>query len=305
MGISSAKVSVQPGIKAPPSAPSKFVLTLDGKKAEALQSFRGGELHGTVATEKTGGKYYLGKSIADARYTPFVLEAGFGMDATFYQWIATGWAFDGGLRHGSVIGVDDQGEVRSQIDFDQASITETIIPAMDVTAKGAGYLTVKIKPEIVRPQAPSGKVALAPESRNKIFMPSQFKLEIAGLDCSGVTKVDSFTVKQSEASNVVGVTREPTDEPGLLNFPDLRIELTSATRKSWDAFITSFLLEGKHTEQDEKEGALTLLSTDSKTTLATIHLHNLGIYGLTDLHDRSRVAASLYCEWMELEVPKG
>jgi hypothetical protein len=305
MPITSAKASVQPGIKAPPGAPSKFVLTLDSKEAGALQSVKGGDLHAAVATEKTGGKYYLGKSIADASYTPFVLEAGFGMDAAFYQWIATGWKLDGGLRHGSVIGVDDQGEVRSQIDFAQASIAETIIPAMDVTAKDAGYLTVKIKPEIVRTQAPSGKVALAPESRSKIFMRSQFKLEIAGLDCSGVTKVDSFTVKQSEAPDVAGLTREPINEPGLLNFPDLRIELSSTTRKTWDAFITSFLVDGKHTEQDEKQGTLTLLSTDSKETLATIRLHNLGIYGLTDLHDRSRVAASLYCEWMELEVAKG
>ena len=55
----------------------------------------------------------------------------------------------------------------------------------------------------------------------KQFLPSNFRLEIDGLDCTKVSKIDSFTVKQPIQTDDIGDKRDYKKEPGKLEFPNL------------------------------------------------------------------------------------
>jgi hypothetical protein len=75
--------------------------------------------------------------------------------------------------------------------------------------------------------------------------------------------------------------------PFKLDSPDLRIELTYATRKMLGHLRRKLPRPGEHMDKDLKQGVLTLLSSDGKDTLATIRLHNLGLLRLSELRDQS------------------
>lgn len=76
-------------------------------------------------------------------------------------------------------------------DFADGLVTEIGIPALDATAQDAAKLVVKMSPERTRIKA-SFRAAV-----QKRWLPRNFRLEVSGVDCRHVAKVDAFTVKQS------------------------------------------------------------------------------------------------------------
>ncbi|HET6840509.1 MAG TPA: hypothetical protein VFK06_02310 [Candidatus Angelobacter sp.] len=103
----------------------------------------------------------------------------------------------------------------------------------------------------------------------------------------------SFTVTQS-------VT-------GALEFPNLRIELASASAESWRTWFRSFVIAGNSSSANEKSGSLSLLTPNLASVLATISFQNLGIFRLENAPaeasgEVSRLVADLYCERMDLAI---
>jgi len=89
--------------------------------------------------------------------------------------------------------VEAQGGTSLLQDFQNGLITEVGIPALDAGARDAAKITIKISPEATRQKAPAASFKAEVQKR---WLPSNFRLEIAGLDCRHVSKVESFTVKQ-------------------------------------------------------------------------------------------------------------
>src|SRR5262249_14886234 len=115
---------------------------------------------------------------------------------------------------------------------------------------------------------------------------------IGGLDCTKVSKIESFTGKQ---------------QGKLVEFPNLRIELASASAESWRAWFGSFVIDGNSSSANEKTGTLSFLTPHMANAVATNTLHHLGIFRLeNEPADTSgavmRVVAELYCERMELGI---
>ena len=145
-----------------------------------------------------------------------------------------------------------------------------------------------------------------------VSLSSNFRLNIAGLDCTKVAKIHSFTVKQRLAGETLVNGRYQVDAtqaapPNLLEFPNLRIELATTSAESWGAWFRSFVINGNSSTMNEKTGTLSFLAPNLSTVLATISFQNLGIFRLEDaLPDASaeitRVVAEHYCERMELAV---
>ena len=79
----------------------------------------------------------------------------------------------------------------------------------------------------------SGKLTADYKIDQKIFLPSNFRLQIDGLDCSKVTKIESFTVKQGVASKDIGSARDSQKEPGKLEFPNLKITMAEVAAQSF------------------------------------------------------------------------
>ena len=141
---------------------------------------------------------------------------------------------------------------------------------------------------------------------------SNFRLNIAGLDCTKVAKIDSFTVKQRLAGETLDkahyqVGAIQTAPANLLEFPNLRIELATVSAETWRAYFRSFVIDGNSSAMNEKTGTLSFLAPNLSTVLASISFQNLGILRLEDAPpdasvEITRVVAELYCERMQLTI---
>jgi phage tail-like protein len=285
-----------------------FFVILDGVKCGYVKSIDGGGISAEVINEPAGPNTFVKKHIGQPKYEEFTLQVGFSMNKALYEWIAQSWNMKYQRKGGSVVALDYTLTPKSERQFTQALITETTIPAMDGSSKEPAYLTVKFAPEVIRYVAATGsKTDFGEYGKNeqKVWLPCNFKLEIAGLDCTRVNKVDSFTVKQAAVTNDVGNARDYAKEPGKLVFPNLKVTLAEETTDSWIAWHEDFVVKGNNDESREKSGMLTLLGPDRQKALLRIKFYNLGIFRLqpdkaeANADQVKRVTAEMYVERME------
>jgi hypothetical protein len=159
----------------------KFFLNLDGAPCGFVKSVDGGGIAAEVIHEPSGPSQFVKKNIGPLKYEDVTLQVGLSMAKAVYDWIAADYRL----------------EARSTREFFNALITETTIPAMDASSKEPAYLTLKLAPEYTRFKRASGKVTGADgKGRQKLWLPSNFRLEIAGPDYKRVSRIEAFTVKQ-------------------------------------------------------------------------------------------------------------
>jgi hypothetical protein len=286
---------------------TNFMLTLDGVTCGSLASSVGGDVSADVIEQPVDGSPFTPKRLGRLKYEDFVLQFGFEMASPVYDWIAATWAGNFARKDGSVTAVDASMNVTSEQQFINALLTTTTISALDAASKDAGSFTVAISPEATRAAAGSGK---APPSGGKArrFLASAFRLELDGLDCTRVAKIDSFTVEVPVTDSAVGTARDPGREPTRVVFPNLRVTIADGpTAATWQSWFADFVLAGNNDDGKEKSGAIVFLAADLKTELGRVVLHNVGIAALRRVPLAAneavrRLAADLYCERMELTV---
>ena len=264
-----------------------FVLEVEGQSVP-VSSIEGGAAVGVVViAAPTAGSRFREKHLSGVRYEPIAIAASSRRPRRLFDWITTAW--EG--KNGAIIRVGANGRPQSKREFVKAILVETTVPMLDGASNSSADFTVRLAPErtsdVTSPTTlpPSG----SPAPGDAPFLSSNFRLNIAGLDCTRVAKIDSFTVKQTPGT-------------GLAEFPNLRIELSSVSATTWRTWFQSFLIDSS--AANEKTGNLSFLSTNLTTVLATINFFNLGIFRLESSPvDPSRVVAELYCERMELVIP--
>jgi phage tail-like protein len=288
-----------------------FLLKLDGVDAGFVKSVDGGAISAEVINEPAGNAYFVRKHIGAPKYEELTIQIGWWVGKTIYDWIQASWKMKYARKNGSIVSYDFNMEARSEREFLNALITEVTIPAMDAAAKDQCYLTVKLAPEIIRMKKASGKATLPPvKAAQEMWLPSNFRLEVAGLDCSRVSAIDEFTVKQKAVLDTIGDARDYQKEPGRLEFPNLSITMAETAAASWIDWFEDFVITGNNDESREKTGALVFLSPNMQTELARINFFNLGIFkiaaakGDASIDRIPRVTAELYCERMELKLGK-
>jgi hypothetical protein len=139
-----------------------------------------------------------------------------------------------------------------------------------------------------------------PNAPQKVWLASAFRLEIPAVDCRRVRRIDALTIKI---------------RPGHVEFPNIHVTLLERGSETWSDWFRTFVVDGRGTDNLEKEGAIVFFSQDLKTELGRIRLHHLGISALRynapePMEDASRLTApgdlgrsliaELYCESMEL-----
>lgn len=282
-----------------------FALALDNVNCGFVKSVAGGGISAVVINEPAGPDYLVKKHIGQPRYEDFSMEIGFSMTKGIYDWIAASWSGNYLRKTGTLTACDYEMKPTSEREFVNALITETTIPACDGASKEPAYLTVKFAPEYTRKVAPgTSRPAADNKVEQKMWLPANFVLQIDGLDCRGVTKVDSFTVKQTAVTDDIGDARDYAKEPGKLDFPNLRITLTENSAAAWEKWHEDFVIIGNNDEGFEKNGCLIFLSPNRKNEIARIELKNLGIFKLDQMKGEAnadhvrRVTVELYCEKM-------
>jgi hypothetical protein len=178
------------------------------------------------------------------------------------------------------------------------------IPAMDSSSKEPAYTTLKFAPEFIRSVKVSGKLPADYKVEQKMFLPSNFRLQIDGLDCSKVNKIESFTVKQGMTTKDSGSGRDSFKDPGKLEFPNLKITIPEAAAKPFIDWHENFVIKGINDDSKEKNGSLTLLSPNRQKELAKIDFSNMGIFRIqmdkaqAGADQIKRVTVELYVEKM-------
>jgi len=289
------------------------VLALDGEVCGALTGVTGGSIYAEFATEKIGIDHLARKHLAGVRYEDIALEVGVGMSARFYDWIKESLQ-PGKLsrKDGTIYVCDYDHHPRGSLAFTHALISELSFPALDAASKDAAKLTVKLAPELIRssrtpPKADGTKLTVTKQQQQKKWLPSNFKLEIDGLDCTHVNKVGPLVARRAVVERAVGELRDYETEPSHWDFGNVTVTLPQSHAEGWHQWHEDFVIKGENGEDREKSGSLVYLTPDLKTELFRIKLSHLGIFRLhedaaeTGSEQIHRIEAEMYCEQMELQ----
>lgn len=290
-------------------APSKALLKLDGKPAGFVHSASGGDAVAEVVQVGIGSSFVTKKHIGSLKYEPIELEVSLPLEAPLFDWIANSWANKAGSKSGEIQWLDLNNRQQSVLEFHNALITETAFPALDAASKDIGKIRIKVSPERTRYKKGSGAgVPGAQASKQKAWLPANFRLTINGLDAKSVSRIEPLVIKQKVNMFEVGQERIATLEPTRLEFPNLEITLNEKNADQWRAWHEDFVIRGDNGEGKEKSGSLDLLAPDMKSVLATIEFANLGIMKFArekqGADSIARVRAEMYCEEMRLRSPK-
>jgi phage tail-like protein len=284
-----------------------FALDLDGEMVGWLSSVEGGNIKSDVVTQAVGGEMQRTKHIAIPQYEPIGVKVGMSMSKSFYRWIRDSW--DGKItrRSGHVFSMDHDLTVQHEQVFYRALVTETSLPALDGSSKEPGLMTVKFQPEESTHKVnPGRKLQATYAPTQKAWLPSNFSLQMAGLDCSRVNKIDSLTIKQQVKRLEVGPKRLYDLEPTSLEFPNIVVTLPLSHAQSWLDWHEDFVIKGNNSADKEKQATINLVSP-KREPLLSIVADGVGIYQIAiDKGDSGgdqvrRVKVEMYCETMSLE----
>lgn len=193
----------------------QHVLTVGGAKAGYAKSVSGGDIFAPMIDEAAGPGGIAKRHIGPPRFDELTLQLDFDMSDAEVDLIAGMWKNDLKRIDGSITDLDSQMQARSERQFVHALVTETAFPTMGGGEKSAGFITVKLAPERIQRVKPDGKVSVeSSKGMQKAWIVSNFLLEIDGLDCKQVTRIDSFSVKRTLPASGIGEVRDYLKEPG-------------------------------------------------------------------------------------------
>jgi hypothetical protein len=146
--------------------------------------------------------------------------------------------------------------------------------------------------------------------QQKMWLPSQFRLSIDGIDCSRVAKIDSFSVKQNVKQLYVGSSRYPELEPTGIEFGNLSLTVGLAYADDFLRWYEAYVVRGDRDLRQERQGSIEFTGPFG-APLFTVALNNVGIFNLgiekseagSDSVKRCKV--ELYVESMDLEYEVG
>lgn len=265
-------------------APSLFALDLAGKNAGYLKKITPPEMKGDVVTHKVGVDYVSKKAISNYQHGDFSFSCAMSMGAELQSWIKASFDHAHLRKDGALIMADFNGDEQRRINFHQALITECSFSNLDAASKDGVYCDIKCQAEMIRHVKGSGKVGTALGSRAKDWMCSNFKIEIPGLDCTTVSKVELPKFSQKVAQDAVGHLREQAWIPGSLELSDLSVTFAPGAggkvEDQWMQAAEKWFIAGETLEEQHLTITVTFFAPDQKTVLGEITYGGCGMSSL-------------------------
>ncbi|HWN19856.1 MAG TPA: phage tail protein [Gemmatimonadales bacterium] len=286
----------------------KFGLTLDGVPIGWAKSVEGGDASADVVVEKAGPDHISGKHLSNIKYEPIAVVTDLP-SRTLSDWIAGSWKGTAVRKNGSIQSMSYDLKILNELEFMNALVAETTMPALDAASKENAQITIKILPEYTRTKPGSGQSGSGIDAKSqKRWTRANFRFEMSGLDGTKVNKIDSITVRQTTVENPVGELRDYEKEPGKIEFSNLKITLAALSAQTWVDWHNDFLVKGNSGAAQERSGAIVYLDPTRTSELGRVNLSNCGIFRLgrekaeAGSESIQRMVAELYCERMELVV---
>jgi hypothetical protein len=285
-----------------------FALRLANDDVTFLGGADGGGIYADVLSQVSGSEHFARKHLAPPRYEDFSVQVGASMSNGLFEWIAGSWAAQPPKKDGAILALNFNLNVLTERAFVGALIAETTFPTLDASSTDTSSLTVRFTPQSIALKKGAGKAAPG-KAKQRVWGTSNFRLDIDGLDCTHVSRIDSFTVKR-KLTTVHSGSGATSLSAGIVTFPNLKITLSASTATSWYEWHDDFVVHGHNDDGHERHGVLRFLSPNAKLELGRLDLHHLGIIRLTPhqtdgSQQIARVTAELYCEQMELSVGGG
>jgi hypothetical protein len=292
-----------------PQAPGPFALRLANNEVSRLIAADGGLVYADVLGQVHGSEHFARKRLGPPKYEDFSLRVGASMSRGLFDWLAASWTAQAPKRNGSLLMLGNGLDIRTEQEFTGALIAETTFPALETASSDFVNLTVRFTPAFVRWKKGVGTIPPGP-SGPRDWISSNFRIEIDGLDCTRVTRIDSFTVKRRVTTASSG-SGESTLSAGTVDFPNLTITLPESRAASWYDWHDDFVVQGHNDDSRERRGVLRFLTPNFATELARLELYRLGIIKITRRTVSSgttqgvQVTAELYCEQMKFSMGGG
>jgi hypothetical protein len=267
-----------------------MALVLAGKVMGNLKRVSGGQARSDVVTEATTGGA-IQKHLAAVRYEEIAIELGLYVDPAAFDPVSSALQYDNRPSSGALLGIDGRAAV-SQSDFLDATVSELQVPKMDGASKDGGYFGLKLRPESTRASSPSVSPG-GPPARNG-WLVSNFRLNIDGVATDRVASIDAFSIKFTA--------------PATVDVPNLKLAVSLSGIDDFVRWHKSFVIDGEHPREAEKNGSIQFLAPDLKTELGRLDLLGLGIvrlgYGSSEANSEkiARADVELYCTEMRLRI---
>lgn len=306
-----------------------FLFTIDGaeKGSSWLKSVDGGAVKAAVVQEDISRDVVTLRHVASLEIEPVAAEVAISAAKPVLQWIKDSLKGEYNRRNGSIVHADFKYRATMEQEFQDALIAEVGFPALDASTKEPAYLSLKIHPELLDLKKGDGNVLTVNfgDNKEKMWLPSMFRMTICNvgegdppakpgavsIDCTGVNKIESISLKQKITPMYVGMNRLPQLEPAGIEFPNITVTMSAAYAGDFIDWHKTFVLEGKNTPDQEKTGYIEFLDSAGKKTLFTIILDRIGINSLTfekseaNAEAIKRMKAELYVDAMNIEFGEG
>jgi hypothetical protein len=259
----------------------------------------GGAAYADVVSEADPSAFFPKKHLGPTQYEDVILTLGDAATIGLLDWIRAAWAPNPHPLDGAVLDLDRQMNITSQTMFSASVISETRFPALDAVNPQLGAVVLQVVPMTVDTATGSGSVSPVPVQTR--WRSVNFRLQFDGVDTSGVTRIEAFTVRRkvekspSASGNASLVARD-------IDIPNLAVTVAALRAQDWRAWHRKVVIEGQQGAGAERDGALIFLSPNLATELSRIQLRNVGISKLQTI-DPAHVSAQLYCEQMALVLP--
>lgn len=261
----------------------RFALFVDGETV-GIQDLEGGDWRPSVQIDPASGAKRLGELVVEPiRFRVSLGEA----PPSLLAWVADFTAGRAPRRDLELLEDLGDGRVAATSYFD-AQLLEVALPALDVASGTGAELRLSI---VARHRgvehASIGELATAGDDTGKKWTPSGFRIEIDGLPCGQVTRIEGLRWHQSAQG---------------LEVPNLKITFSAADAEAWEEWFADFVLLGRNDDEDELGGQITWLGPDHQSTLFVDFL-GLGIVALEPAEDgEDALVAELYAEQASSEL---
>lgn len=280
----------------------------DGGAPAFVKSVVGGMGKGAILEDQAGSVSTSFKHLGPVEIDQIQLEIGMALSKPLLEWIRESWRRQFSRRNGAIIHADSDLKCRLEQEFTGALIADVKFPTLDGAAKEPAYLGVTLLPESVEAREGDGRPVLGNHGlHQKLWQPCNFRLDIVGVDCTYVNKIDSFSVTQKNQPLYCGAQRFPEIEPCGVDPSNIVIYMAAEHAGDFMKWYQRFVMRGDKDTSQERDGYIEYLGPDNSTVLFTVNLNRLGIHRFSiekseaNSEQIKRAKIELYLESVELE----
>ena len=290
-----------------PPATGRFLLNLDGQST-LLHDVDGGNVKASVVTVDMGTKQPPRKQISTLSYEPFSIAVDLAMGKPLAEWVDATLELSPTRKSGTIVSASFDYRARSSRHFRDALIEEITIPSMIASSKQLAFVTIKFKPEEITYAKGDNAIQNVVSSRQKTWLSSSFRLRIGDLPCSRVSKIDSFTIRQSTSAQTLDDVHDGASDRTTVEFPNLKVTFSAVDLDPWHDWFNDFVILGNNGPGRAVQGALEFLAPDVTDVLGTVGLSQVGIFALYREESTAgadavaHFAAELYVEKMTIKI---